>query len=293
MKRAATLKWLAYLAFVLIFAGVLICVKFPYESIESRLAELIAEHWGLKLDVADLRPTLPPKLRFGRFSLRTLGYDGLPVFCATEGYLRPRIFPLLGGKLTANIHAEAYGGCLHGEIIMKPLHALRTYSLQISWEKMRLERHPGLLQLVDRNISGELSGVLELGGPLKGLINSSGSGRLRLTDGSCPIEHPYLRVNTLDGLEVSAAVALDKGELEIDDCRFKAKGIKGRLDGKVQLQSRLFESVLDVAGQFQIDPNMLKPGTGFNSGLMSFLDNRSLLPFHLRGTVAAPTLSLF
>jgi type II secretion system protein N len=292
-KRAATLRLLPYLLFVLIFTGVLVVYKFPYESLESRLEALFAERWGLKLDVADLHLTLPPKLSFNQFSLRALDYRGQPVFHATEGYLRPRILPVFWGKLAATFHAEAYGGSLSGDILLKPLDDTRTCNLRLSWQAIQLERHAGLRLLLERQISGELSGELELDGPLQELANSSVMGTLRLMKGSCPIEHPYFKVKTLDGLEVIAAIKLDRGELEVMGCRFQAQGIQGTLDGIVQLQSRLHESVLDLAGQCHIDPALLDFAPGSNRGLVALLDKNTSLPFRLRGALTAPTLSLF
>ena len=292
-KRAATLRLLFYLLFVLIFTGVLVFYKFPYESLENRLEALFTERWGLKLDVVNLRPALPPKLRFNQFSLRALDYGGQPVFHATGGYLRPRILPVFWGKLAATFQAEAYGGSLNGDILLKPLDDARSCNLRLSWQAIQLERHPGLRLLLERQLSGELSGELELDGSLQELASFSGMGTLRLIKGSCPIEHPYLKVKTLDGLEVSAAFKLDRGELEITGCRFQAQGIQGTLDGIVQLQSRLHESVLDLAGQCQIDPALLDFGAGSNRGLVVLLNKNTSLPFRLRGALAAPRLSLF
>jgi type II secretion system protein N len=283
----------AYLLFVLVFAGILVFYKFPYEKIESRLGVLVAERWGLKLDMADLRPALPPEFRFNDFSLRTLGYESLPVFHASEGYLRLRLLPLFAGKLVASLHAEAYGGSLNGEVTLQSLYDVRTYNLQAGWQAIQLERHHGLQLLLERQITGKLSGELDLDGPLDELANSSGTGTLRLTEGSCQIEHPYFAVRTLYGLEVSAALKLDSGEVEIDNCRFQAQGIKGTLGGIVQLQSRLYESVLNLGGQCQVDPALLNLAIGSNRGLVTFLDKNTPLPFRLRGTLAAPTLSLF
>jgi type II secretion system protein N len=274
-------------------AGIVIFYKFPYENVQGRLEALLAERWGLGLEVSDLQPSLPPKLRFSEFSLGTLDYERLPVFHADEGYLRPRILPLFGVKLAAAIRAEAYGGSLNGCVILKPLHDVRTYNLQASWQAIQLGRHRGLQLLLERRISGKLSGELELNGPVEELANSSGIGTLRLTEGSCQIDHPYLKVKTLYELEVTAAIKLDAGALKIDHCRFQARGIKGTLDGVVHLQPRLYGSVLDIAGQCQIEANLLKLDGDSNRGLVALLDRNATVPFHLRGTLTAPKLSLF
>ncbi len=293
VKRAATVRWLAYLLFVLIFSGILIFYKFPYESVERRLEALIAAHCGLELDVADLRPSLPPKLRFSKFSLRTLGSEGQPIFHATQGYLCPRILPLFGGKLAVTIHAEAYGGSLNGDVALKSFFEVRTYNLRASWQAIELERHPGLPLILAGQISGKLSGELQLEGPIQDWANSSGVGKLRLSEGSYPIEYPYLKVKTLDGLEVSAAMKLNSGRLEIDNCWFQAQGIKGTFDGIVQLHSGLYESVLDLVGQCQIDSTLLNLTAGSNNGLAALLNNNAPLPFRVQGTLGAPRLSLF
>ncbi len=292
-RRAATLKWLAYLLFILTLTGVVTFFKFPYGSIQSRLEASIAERWDLNLVVTDLRPTLPPKLSFDRFSVRSPHYGGVSVFHGTEGYLRPRLLPLFWGKLAATIHIEAYGGFLDGFISLKPFYDVRNYSLEASWQSMHLEEHSGLLLLLERQLSGKLSGELELVGPLNELSNASGIVTLVLTEATCPIEHPYFKMKNVEELEVTASLKLNSGEMEIENSRFQARGIKGTLSGVVQLQPRLFESVLDLAGQCQIDPALLNLSGGSNRGLVSLLDESKPLPFHIRGTVTAPRLSLF
>jgi type II secretion system protein N len=293
VKRAATVRWLAYLLFVLIFSGILIFYKFPYESVETRLEAFIAEHWGLKLDVADLRPSLPPRLKFSKFSLRRLGHEGQPIFYATQGYLCPRILPLFGGKFAVTIHAKAYGGSLNGDAALKSLFEVRTYNLRASWQAIQLERHSALQLLLARQLSGKLSGELKLDGSIEDWVNSSGIAKIRLSEGSCPIESPYVKVKTFDGLEVSAAMKLNSGRLEIDNCRFQAQGIRGSFDGIVQLNPRLYESVLDLAGQCQIDSTLLNFTADSNKAFVALLDNNAPLPFHVRGTLGEPKISLF
>jgi type II secretion system protein N len=293
VKRAAGLRLFGYLLFVAIFAGVLIFYKFPYESLENNLAAIIAERFDLKLDVTDLRPALPPKLKFNQFSVRKLDYQGQLLFYATEGYLRPRILPLFGGKFAVAINAKAYGGSLIGDVILKPFYNVRNYRLEASWQAIQLQKHSGLRFLLERQVSGEFSGDFRLNGSLKELANSSGVGELRLTKGSFPIEYPYLKVKILEGLEVSASFKLNGGKLKINNGRFQAEGFDGTLKGIVQLQSRLYESVIDISGQSQIDPALLNFTSDSNKGLAALLERNMPLPFRLRGTLAEPKLTLF
>ena len=158
---------------------------------------------------------------------------------------------------------------------------------------MHLEEHSGLVLFLKRQLSGKLSGDLELVGLLQELSNATGIVNLELTEATCPIEHSYLKIRNVEELEVTASLKLDSGEMEVENSRFQARGIKGTLGGVVQLQPRLFDSVLDLAGQCQIDPALLNLTGASNSGLVSLLDENTPLPFHIRGTVAAPRLSLF
>ncbi len=292
-KRAAIFRWLAYLIFTVIFAGILIFYKFPYDSLENRLGAAVVERWGLKLDVADLRPSLPPKLNFSGFTAQSLGYEGQLIFQTADGVIRPRILPLFVGRFTVTIRANVDGGFLVGDVILKPFWDVRNYSLKANWQAIRLERQPGLFLLLERKLSGMLSGDIQLVGLLEELTNSSGRGQFRLTEGSCPIEHPYLKLKTLEDLEVNAVFRLDGGQLEIDDFRFQAQGIQGNLDGTLQFAARLYESVLDLGGQCQIASSILNLNSGSNRGLLALLGNGKPLPFRLRGTLAQPRLNLF
>ena len=291
--RAATYRWLGYLLFVTVLGGLLVFYKFPYESLENKLKTAIEKRWSLKSDLTNLRPTMPPVLAFNEFSLKTLDYRGVEIFHATKGYLRPQILPLFGGNLVVTVRTEAYGGFFSGDIALKPFYKVRNYRLKASWHAIQLESQPVFRHLLERQISGRLSGKLELNGSLKEFASTSGSGEIKLIEGSFPIKYPYWKVETLNRLEVKAAIKLDGGELEISNCRFRADGLECTLEGTVRLRSRLYESVLDISGECKVDPSLIDFSSRYNKDLLALLDRNKSLPFHLRGTVIAPRLNLF
>jgi type II secretion system protein N len=147
--------------------------------------------------------------------------------------------------------------------------------------------------LLGRQVSGKISGDINLKGVLGDLVNASGGGEFQLEEGSFPIDSAYLRAKTLERLEVSATIKLSGGSLEITKCEFKGQGFQGTVSGTVILQPRLFRSTLNLAGEGQLDGDMVNLPADKRRVAAAFLNRGKPLPFKVRGTVAQPEFRLF
>jgi hypothetical protein len=87
-------------------------------------------------------------------------------------------------------------------------------------------------------------------------------------------------------------MALSDGSLEITDCEFKGQGFQGTVSGKVMLQPRLSGSILNLAGEGQLDSDMINLPADKRRVAAAFLNRGKPLPFKVRGTVAQPELRL-
>jgi hypothetical protein len=151
----------------------------------------------------------------------------------------------------------------------------------------------GVSLLFGRPLEGEISGEIELEGIVGDLMNSVGGGNFELVNGSCPIDSPYLKAKTLEGLEVSATIALADGNFKIDDCQFNGKGFKGTLTGEVRLQPGLSSSVLNLTGRSQLAAQLINLPADKVRVAEAFLNRGKPLPFKVQGTIAEPRLVLF
>ena len=290
-QRGNLLRVTAYLLYALMLGGILLVWKFPYSSLERRLeAEASRALGGVRVELSGLSPAFPLGLKVSQCQVRTWEAGREPVFDLTQGYLRLRILPLLRGAVGVAVQGRAYGGTLRGEGSRS---LGRSYQLKAVLQSLRLGEHPGIAQLLGRQVSGTFSGDFELAGPMGDTVKSTGGGKIQLREGSWPVESPYLKIKSLDGMELNATVKLAKGTLTVEGCDFKAAGIQGTLKGSVNLETTWPESVLELAGEGQVDGTILNLEPAVAARIQPLLAQGQPIPFHIRGTVGAPELSVF
>jgi hypothetical protein len=165
--------------------------------------------------------------------------------------------------------------------------------MKVRAQTVRLKGQSGLALLLGRPLEGEISGEIELEGVVGDLVNSSGGGNFNLVNGSFPVDSPYLKAKTLEGLEVAATIELSGGNLKISDCQFSGRGFEGTLTGEVRLQPGLSSSVLNLAGRGQVEGELINLPADKRNVAEAFLNRGRPLPFKVRGTMAEPRLVLF
>jgi type II secretion system protein N len=293
MKRVLTKRALVYFLWGLVFAGILIVWKFPYQRLQERLVAIASAQLGVKFEITDMSPTLPFGMKLAKCAVRTMEPESKVFFEANRMRLRFKVLPLLRGSLAFTLRSQAYGGTLSGDVRLTPFYDVRKYQLSVRGQKIQLKDQSPISTLLGRPISGKISGDINLTGPLDDLVNASGGGEFQLEEGSCPIDSAYLTTRTLEGLEVSATIELSGGSLKITECEFKGQGFQGTVSGKVILQPRLAESTLNLAGEGQLDGDMLNLPADKRRVAAAFLNRGKPLPFKVRGTVAEPEFRLF
>jgi len=293
MKRLVTKRALGYFLWGLVFAGILIVWKFPYQSLQERLVAIASAQLGVKFEITDMSPTLPFGLKLAKCAVRTTEPESKLFFEANQVRLRFKVLTLLRGSLAFTLRSQAYGGTLSGDVRLTPFYNVRNYQLRVRGQKIQLEGQSSVSTLLGRQVSGKISGDINLKGPLGDLVNASGGGEFKLEEGSFPIDSAYLRTRTLEGLEVSATIALSGVSLEITKCEFKGQGFQGTVSGTVILQPRLFRSTLNLAGEGQLDGDMVNLPADKRRVAAAFLNRGKPLPFKVRGTVAEPEFRLF
>ena len=293
MKRVLTKKVMGYLLWAMVLTMVLIIWRFPYESLQEKLEAVASASLGLQFDLTDMSLTIPPGLKFAKCTVRSMDMGSKPLFEATKVHTRFKLLPLLKGNLAFTVRSKAYGGSLSGDFRLAPIHNFHSYRMQVRAETVRLEDQSGISLLLGRPLAGEISGEVELEGVVGDLVNAAGGGNFKLVNGTLPIDSPYLKAKTLEGLEVSATIELSGGSFKISDCQFKGKGFQGTLTGEVRLQPGLTNSVLNLAGRGQVEAEMINLPADKRRVAEAFLNRDKPLPFQVRGTIAEPRLVLF
>ena len=290
--RGNLLRVTAYLLYALILAGILLVWKFPYSSLNQRLESVASRALGMRVELREISPAFPFGLKVSRCVVRTWEAGREPVFDMTQGSLRFRILPLLRGAVGVVVQGRAYGGTVSGDGSLSRGRD-RSYQLKAVIQSVRLGEHPGIAQLFGRPVSGAVSGEVQLSGPVGEKTKSTGGGKIQLRQGSWPVDSPYLKIKSLDEMELNATVKLEKGTLTVEGCDFKAAGIQGTLKGSVNLATTWSESALELAGEGQVDGAILNLEPTVAARIQPLLQQSKPIPFHIRGTLGAPQLSIF
>lgn len=293
MKRLLNRKVIGYFVWAMVLTMVLVIWRFPYESLQEKLEAVASASLGFQFDLTDMSLTIPPGLTFAKCTVRSMDMGSRSLFEATEIRTRFKLLPLLKGNLVFSARSQAYGGSLQGDFRLAPIHNLQNYRLRLRAESVQLEDQSAISLLLGRPLEGKISGEIELEGVVGDLLNAAGRGKIKLVDGSWPIDSPYLRVETLEGLQVTATVELSGGSCTISDCQFSGKGFQGALTGEVRLYPRLTSSVLNLAGQGRIEAELIDLPADKRRVAEALLDGGKPLPFRVGGTIAEPRLVLF
>jgi type II secretion system protein N len=293
MKRVPTKKVIGYFLWAMVLTMVLVIWRFPYESLQEKLEAVASASLGFKFDLTDMSLTIPPGVKFAKCTVRSMDLESKSLFEATKVHTRFKLLPLLKGDLAFTFRSQAYGGSLSGDFRLAPIHNFENYRMRVWAQTVSLEGQTGLSLLLDRPLEGEISGEIELEGVVGDLVHSVGGGNFKLVNGSCPIDSPYLKARTLEGLEVAATIELSDGNLKINDCQFNGKGFKGTVTGEVRLQPGLSSSVLNLAGRGQVEAELIDLPADKGRVAEAFLNRGKPLPFKVRGTIAEPRLQLF
>jgi type II secretion system protein N len=293
MKRFLTKKVIGYFLWAMVLTMILVIWRFPYESLQEKLEAVASASLGFKFELTEMSLTIPPGLKFAKCTVRSMDLGNKSLFEATKVHTRFKLLSLLKGDLAFNVRSQAYGGLLSGDFRLAPIHNFQNYRMRVWAQTVRLEGQSGISLLLGRPLEGEISGEIELEGVVGDVVNSAGGGNFKLVNGSCPIDSPYLKAKTLEGLEVSATIALADGNFKINDCQFSGKGFQGTLTGEVRLQPGLSSSVLNLTGRGQLEAELINLPADKARVAEAFLNRGKPLPFKVRGTIAQPELRLF
>ena len=294
MKRVLNKRVIGYFVWAMVLAMALVIWRFPYERLQEKLEAVASASSGFQFDLTDMSLTiLPPGLKFAKCTVRSMDVGSELLFEATKVHTRFKLLPLLKGNLAFSVRSKAYGGSLNGDFRLMPIHNFHNYRMRVWAQTVRLEDQTGIFLLLGRPLEGEISGDMELQGVVGDLVNAAGGGNFKLVNGGCPVDSPYLKVRTLEGLKVSATVEVSGGNAKIRDCQFSGKGFQGTLDGEVKLAPELSSSALNLAGRGQIEAEMIDLPPDKLRMAEAILNRGKPLPFHVRGTIAEPRLVLF
>jgi len=292
MRRKAK-AILLYAGFGLAVLALLLAVKFPWPALASRLAVAVNTAGVLHLSYLNAKPALfPPGLILEGVALASASDPDTPLLSAGRARLAPLWSALLLGRAGARLHAESYGGEIHGRLRADGLFSARQVELELDLQAVDLGRHPLLAELV--SLEGLLSGHVSLTGAPGDPRALQGSGALSLDAGALRCTSGLLARENVRLGQAEAVWTWRSGQLELQRLALDRGDLQGEMKGSFQpgQQGRLWSSGrLAVDGSVIVEPTLVNMDRIPDQGLRDKLRHGQPLPLKWNGPVA-PLVSL-
>jgi type II secretion system protein N len=151
-----------YAGYIVLITGLFLYVNFPVQSVRSYLiSRLKAAHPGLKLNVVEIRPILPPALKLENVNI---SYMNNPLVEISALKIGPVLRSLFMPGQAYFFQAGLYGGTIAGRLDLTHEKTIQTVALNSTLNGIQIARNAGLRQLIGRELAGTLGGEIRFEG---------------------------------------------------------------------------------------------------------------------------------
>lgn len=289
-KLKIVAKYAGYGCLTLLLTAYFAVITFPFDTVKDRLLTAYAGDLPFQLSLGDVEATPLLWLRATDVRIRARG-DTAPgdLLTLQELRLRPSPFALITGRPAASLQGDLYGGTIHGHVGR----AKQRVEVDLAWEGLRLDKHPGLPGVGDAKAKGGLSGRLVFAAPPNRWFAGEGDLTCRLTDGGIEGLQVYgFTVPPLQGFTGNAELRLEKQKAMLEAFTLDGQGLTASVSGSADLQQRAAATRLNLKGKLKLSGALATQYDAMLAGFLRNTDAEGFRTFSLRGTLARPRFSL-
>jgi len=236
------------LALILVSAAFLLAGWFLFspDRIRSGVASILSGKEPVSdVAISSCRPVFPPGIRMSGMSVKFKRGTSLE---AREVILRPRFASLLGGRLSLDFDAGAYGGRIRGKLdFLQPVSASGPFRLALNFEDIRVAECRFLDSLTGLRTAGIARGSLDYRGRTGRLSQGEGALRVAVREADFKSRLPVLA----RGFHSAEAEASWQGNtLNIQKLHLTGQEVQGDFRGRIFLHEDFPRSRLLMKGDF-------------------------------------------
>lgn len=278
-----------YLTYGVILTFVLLYIRFPTEKFKTFWEQKVEQTFSNSVCSIDkIHYAFPAFIVFDTLKISKTAGEQAAVIVIDQLRVRPGIrfwntFILRGELYTGTVKAALN---LDKKENGYKLTDIMLYELKLS----EIIKHQGI---VDRNITGSLSGS----GKYQAQWNAPGTGlgkmRIAASSGSLELLHPVLSLSTIDFEQVNFDVSIGE-QVEIQQGKLKGKDLNGDFEGTVNVMNSFFDSRVSLSGLLEPRREFLQTHPVEAKMVKQYAKRfkRSALPFKMGGTLSNPTFRL-
>jgi len=240
---------LAGIAMLLVF----LYLRFPGEALTDYVKAAVATQYpGTTLSTDAVRPSFPPGLALSNI---TVGLRNRldPILRVDDLTVRPGGLALLRGRLAILAAAAGYGGEVRGKVEFSRLFSFQgPLTAAVDIRDVRVDKWAWLRELFVRQVTGTLKGAINLTGTAEALKNGTGTVDFTLTNGTYPLQEPFLGLDKIDYSRVEGKGSFRNGALKVTQLTLTGDKLRCSLKGNILLADDFQASKLDLNGTIEL-----------------------------------------
>jgi len=240
---------LAGIAMLLVF----LYLRFPGEAVMDYLkAAVAAQYPGATLSIDTVRPSFPPGLALSNITVGLRNRPD-PILRVDDLTVRPGGLALLRGRLAILAAAAGYGGEVRGKVEFSRLFSFQgPLTAAVDIRDVRVDKWAWLRELFVRQVTGTLKGAINLTGTAEALKNGTGTVDFTLTNGTYPLQEPFLGLDKIDYSRVEGKGSFRNGALKVTQLTLTGDKLRCSLKGNILLADDFQASKLDLNGTIEL-----------------------------------------
>ncbi|MFH2099083.1 MAG: type II secretion system protein GspN [Pseudomonadota bacterium] len=264
-------KILLYAVWAALCLVVSLYVLFPGQKARSFVeARFARSAQGLTLNMAQASLVWPLSLRLEE--PRFYSADGSRIFALDFLEISASPFDLWAGRPDMTLSGKAYGGRIRAVLASQGEEGAGPVSVTVNLENLDASGIQILKRVTEREITGTLTGRLEIKGPLSRLLSGQGKGDFSLTDGGFSLEGMFADNTGMDVERLDVEMVLEGGAIQLSRIELAGNLASANATGTINPAVPLAHSKLDIRG-------MIRP----SQALFQKLGSDSPLALAIRG----------
>ncbi len=287
-------KYIGYSIYCLLVTVMLLYFLFP-DSLLPALLQRIIKRADLPFDViiekAHLSSVAKVNIPYMRIVFKKEPYFLLE---AQEAAFTPSLSSLLAGKIRCSFRALIYNGKVKGyfQLLEKKDKKIKIIA---SIKNIHIDKQTYLQDILNRKISGKISGRFIYKCPVSKYWSGEGKGDFVWTDGVIKLRNniPFLDRSFFFFNKMHIACKLKHKEVYLQDIKLKSKEFSGQFKGKINIKEGILKSSLDLDGKIRLSSYFRERVSRNNTFIRKFLLSHcqnNYLNINIYGNIKEPRI---
>ena len=281
-------RTMSYFGLFVVCFFVFLYLTFPYDAVRDVIIAKVEGKTAVKLQIGELSPYRVLGIQVNDLLVRKNDNTQAIIVRADSGRVRVHFWPLLRGRLVADVDMYTYGGGVAGQVVIQG----DQMAVAANWKGLDLAKSGADQQLKnigEVQISGTMDGFLELF--IDNKQESRNQGKIRAEYHGLTVTNPTILGTKLPSIVFNEPavmqLSLRNKSLAIDEWSLASEELTFNVSGRFTPRNRLERSRLNFNISFKLGEK-IEDSLGMYAMALPDPDSKGFYNFTLRGTPQNP-----